>query len=781
MSKLIGKCEFCKNILDESYIDSICPDCHNKVNYKPYDLSYEELSYPYPKLNHPSDFIFPSPSPIKLIEKPKVNYNKNKYNSVHLFHILPIYKIINDRKVLSTLVIAWDFDFNNAYSINQNPEKVMGYSIDNFSIKNYAYNKINEECLLDIYTIGVKRDVYEKFNNYLKDVSLSDLSTYFQLFTSISWDNYETFKKTFYEYASVNYLLHLMEICKIGNMFDDFDSKLISFEFFKSHPSVAITKQEIPLSDFLNEEDKKQELLNNPISESIEEIVNNNITDFEDVYDYYSTIAEGAIAPVSIPLSAAAVRSANVYNKLYDLGYKSSLNVYSKLNTTTICPTIETENGNIYYIECNNNIMNGINIFNNIDEMKSILEEVYNEEQEDSLFIKLDMIPSNVISFIVNHSKNNKEFLTKIIDLKDKYGENKSPILNPNENNFESSELLKDFKQVEITSSTLFKYRNTHFKLKNITWAGNKHGFFFVDKNDNVAAFIISEDIPNDGYIYRDIPLDVLNVITEIEICSSLKNEKVINEMILLMLNKFKSIALATRNMFITEFAREKFRFLDNISNVNYFWLVENKKSLNETFSLNEAFNATKRNKIEETIYKTFDLLDKSGLNTKKYKDKFKSMSNEQFDRYMKTFLADKKKNFYLEVLPNKNSPCIKDAKNALDYLKVPTEEYVYFRHDGNKDDPIRTRYKVPVLEVSMRRLQQVLSKKNTYTLDIDKRNMKTGQVTSDNRIARISDAENYCLLTYKDDSKALKEFLGPRAKVRLALNFFNCWKLLRA
>jgi hypothetical protein len=31
---------------------------------------------------------------------------------------------------------------------------------------------------------------------------------------------------------------------------------------------------------------------------------------------------------------------------------------------------------------------------------------------------------------------------------------------------------------------------------------------------------------------------------------------------------------------------------------------------------------------------------------------------------------------------------------------------------------------------------QQMLSKKNTYSLDINKRNMKTGQVTSDDKIA---------------------------------------------
>ena len=60
--------------------------------------------------------------------------------------------------------------------------------------------------------------------------------------------------------------------------------------------------------------------------------------------------------------------------------------------------------------------------------------------------------------------------------------------------------------------------------------------------------------------------------------------------------------------------------------------------------------------------------------------------------------------------------------------------------------------------------LQQLLTKKNTYSNHINKRNLKTGQVTGDDRIARISDSESFCLLSYKNDNYALKEFLGPRA-----------------
>jgi hypothetical protein len=169
------------------------------------------------------------------------------------------------------------------------------------------------------------------------------------------------------------------------------------------------------------------------------------------------------------------------------------------------------------------------------------------------------------------------------------------------------------------------------------------------------------------------------------------------------------------------------------------------------------------RQQTEELIYRVLTTLDPTGVNVKKYKEFFGKMSNEQFDKYMKKFIKDEDENFYLEILPNVNEPSMEQIKKALDILKVPTDEYVYLRHDGHKDDPIRTAYKVPVGYITIRRLQQILSKKNTYSLDIAQRNMKTGQVTGDDKVARISDIESYSLVAIGADA-ALKEFLGARA-----------------
>ena len=63
-----------------------------------------------------------------------------------------------------------------------------------------------------------------------------------------------------------------------------------------------------------------------------------------------------------------------------------------------------------------------------------------------------------------------------------------------------------------------------------------------------------------------------------------------------------------------------------------------------------------KRQKIEETVYHTFDLLDKTGTNTRFYKELFGNMTDAQFDAYMKEFLKDDTANFYLEIEPFKEN-----------------------------------------------------------------------------------------------------------------------------
>jgi len=77
---------------------------------------------------------------------------------------------------------------------------------------------------------------------------------------------------------------------------------------------------------------------------------------------------------------------------------------------------------------------------------------------------------------------------------------------------------------------------------------------------------------------------------------------------------------------------------------------------------------------------------------------------------------------------------------------------------------------KVPVGYIPIKRVQQLLAKKNAYSFDNDKTDLKTGQVKGDSKVSSLSDPEAFCLSAIGADS-ALKEFLGPRADNNSAKN----------
>ena len=65
--------------------------------------------------------------------------------------------------------------------------------------------------------------------------------------------------------------------------------------------------------------------------------------------------------------------------------------------------------------------------------------------------------------------------------------------------------------------------------------------------------------------------------------------------------------------------------------------------------------------------------------------------------------------------------------------------------------------------DLHIKRLQQILSKKNTMSTNISQRNQKTNQVTGHDKSGRISDSENYALVAINADA-ALREYMGARA-----------------
>jgi hypothetical protein len=104
-----------------------------------------------------------------------------------------------------------------------------------------------------------------------------------------------------------------------------------------------------------------------------------------------------------------------------------------------------------------------------------------------------------------------------------------------------------------------------------------------------------------------------------------------------------------------------------------------------------------KRKRIEGIVLDVMTKLDRSGSNTERYKKMMGEMSDSQFETWVKQFATDEDQHFYLAVLPYKNEPTLDDVEAAAKVTGTQLHQYVYFRHDGAKDNPVRTAVKVPV------------------------------------------------------------------------------------
>lgn len=121
--------------------------------------------------------------------------------------------------------------------------------------------------------------------------------------------------------------------------------------------------------------------------------------------------------------------------------------------------------------------------------------------------------------------------------------------------------------------------------------------------------------------------------------------------------------------------------------------------------SIPTSISKETRKKMTDFVVNLMGILDKLGENSKKYREFYDSMTDEQFYKHMKKFLYDESENLYLQVLPNKNEPSLKDIRKSAEFAKVPLNEYIYYRADGDKDDPVRSAYKVPTGPLHVKRL----------------------------------------------------------------------------
>lgn len=174
--------------------------------------------------------------------------------------------------------------------------------------------------------------------------------------------------------------------------------------------------------------------------------------------------------------------------------------------------------------------------------------------------------------------------------------------------------------------------------------------------------------------------------------------------------------------------------------------------------------NKAKRKEMEDLIYNFFDLFDPTGRNTEYYRNKFKGMTDAQFDQYFKLLFEQDDPYLTATMVDYENPVLIENVEKAAAFLDVPLFERVVLPYASeNPDNPIITKHECLVGYLNIKRLQQINFKKLGLSTDANERNMITGQVTGHDKNSRNSDQETIALLTVGANT-SLKELMSMRA-----------------
>lgn len=175
------------------------------------------------------------------------------------------------------------------------------------------------------------------------------------------------------------------------------------------------------------------------------------------------------------------------------------------------------------------------------------------------------------------------------------------------------------------------------------------------------------------------------------------------------------------------------------------------------------------RSKCEKRIYDVMNKLDPTGQNTEFYKKKFAKMSDQQFYEFFKQDFPLKFQTKVFEI-----DPRIEDIIDTLqNILKVPvTEElnmpFLYKNKDGV---PVKSK-EVLVVYLPLKRLKQMVQKKTGFSVNIDKRDYRTGLLIDTDKNGNSTDREFESLVVYGLD-ETLSELATYRADAMNAKSKF--------
>ena len=174
------------------------------------------------------------------------------------------------------------------------------------------------------------------------------------------------------------------------------------------------------------------------------------------------------------------------------------------------------------------------------------------------------------------------------------------------------------------------------------------------------------------------------------------------------------------------------------------------------------------RKKCEERIYKYFNILDPTGQNTEYYKKKFAKMNDKQFYDFFNQDFPLKFQTKIFEI-----DPKMSQIMDSLDYLKVPVNERVAMPFlYRNKDGKAVKTQPVLVLYVPLKRLKQMVQKKTGFSVNISKRDYRTGLLMDTDKNGNSTDREFESLAVMGLD-QTLRELMYYRADSMQSKNLF--------
>jgi hypothetical protein len=164
------------------------------------------------------------------------------------------------------------------------------------------------------------------------------------------------------------------------------------------------------------------------------------------------------------------------------------------------------------------------------------------------------------------------------------------------------------------------------------------------------------------------------------------------------------------------------------------------------------------RLKAERLIYQVFDAIDPEGTNSDFWKEEFSKMSDEKFKKYISGNFP-----FYYQTGAFKE-PSMEQINNGLKVLNVPLLEPIYmpYKYKDKDGNPIKSK-ECLVIYTHIKRMKQLLTKKNGMSIDTKTRDMKTGLLTGIDKNGKESDHE-FESLALSGLYNTMKEFSRSRA-----------------